>query len=127
MEILYKAKDGKIFNDEWECENYENDLECQELADTLFWWNSNREPIPVSKDADNLYYFYIKSEKAIDFMDSICYSNGWSYDELEENGMYYWSERDECFRNTTQQIDFYEDEINTIRHIQRFMWERGAK
>jgi hypothetical protein len=127
MQILYKAKDGKIFDDEWECENYENALECQELANTLLWWNNNREPIPVSKNADNLYFFYIKSDKAVDFMEEICCANGWSYDELEENGMYYWSEGDECFRNTTQQIDFYEDEINTIRHIQRFMWERGQE
>lgn len=128
MEILYKAKDGKIFNDEWECENYENALECQELADTLFWWNSEREPIPVSKDADNLYFFYIKSDKAVDFMDEICLANGWSiYDGFEVGGMYYWNELAESFYNTAEQIDRLKDEIEKLQTLRRFMWDKGVE
>ena len=127
MEIIYRAKDGAEFDNEWECENHENTLECQELADSLFWWNSNREPIPVSKDADNLYYFYIKSEEAIDFMDNICYSNGWSiYDGFEVGGMYYWNELTESFYNTAEQIDRLNDEIKEVREIRCFMG-KGAE
>ena len=127
MEIIYRAKDGKIFDNEWACEDYENALECQKLANSLVWWNSEREPIPVSKDVDNLYFFYIKSEEAIDFMDSICYSNGWLiYDGLEVGGMYYWNRLTDSFYNTAEQIDRLNDEIRELRKIRCFMG-KGAE
>ena len=128
MEILYKAKDGTIFDDERECENYENTLESQELKDSLFWWNSEREPIPVSKDVDNLYYFYIKSEEALEYMEEICRINYWStYDELDVGGMYYWNSLSESFYNITEQIDRLNDEISELQKMRYVMWNREVK
>ena len=127
MEILYKAKDGKIFDSEWECEKYENALECQELKDSLFWWNSEREPIPISKDVDELYFFYIESEEALGYMEEIFRINYWSaYDELEVGGMYYWNQVEESFYGVTEQTNRLNNEIEELQEIRRFMRE-GAE
>jgi hypothetical protein len=128
MEIIYKAKDGKIFDSKRECENYENTLECSRVASSLFWWNNKREPIPVSIDADSLYYFYIKSEDALEFMEEVFRDYGWSaYDDLKVGGMYYWNDMAESFYNTGEQIDRLNDEINELQNIRRFMWDRGQE
>lgn len=127
MEILYKAKDGTIFDSKRECENYENILECKRLADSLFWWNDKRESIPVSIDADSLYYFYIKSEDALEFMEEVFSDYGWSaYDDLEVGGMYYWNGEAESFYNTAEQIDRLNDEIKELREI-RYLMGKGAE
>lgn len=127
MEIIYKAKDGKFFDSKRECENYENALECERLKDSLFWWNSKREPVLVSVNADPLYYFYIKSEEALEFMEEVFRDYGWSaYDELEVGGMYYWNGEAESFYNTAEQIDRLNDEIGELRKIRCFMG-KGAE
>ena len=126
MEILYKAKDGKIFDSEWECEKYENTLECEELKDSLFWWNSEQKPIPVCENADPLHYFYIKSEEAVEYMKKVVRDYGWSYEELEVGSMYHWDDSEESFCNISNQIDYYEDKINELRNIRYFM-ARGAE
>lgn len=127
MEILYKAKDGKLFENKYECINYENNLECEKLKDSLFWWNSKREPIPVSINADELYYFYIKSEEALEYMEKVFCDYGWSaYDDLTIGGMYYWNELAESFYNTAEQIDRLNDEIKELREMRCFMG-KGAE
>ena len=127
MEILYRAKDGKIFDNEYDCENYENALECQELKDSLFWWNSEREPIPISKDVDELYFFYIESEEALGYMEEIFRINYWSaYDELEVGGMYYWNQVEESFYGVTEQTNRLNNEIEELQEIRHFMRE-GAE
>ena len=127
MQILYKAKDGKIFDSEWECEKYENALECQELKDSLFWWNSEREPIPVSKDVDELFFFRIESEDALEYMEEIFRSKYWSaYDELKVGGMYYWNQLEESFYGVTEQTNRLNNEISELREI-RYLIGKGAE
>lgn len=125
MEILYKAIDGKIFDNKWECEKYENTLECEELKGSLLWWDNEQKPIPVCENADPLYYFYIKSEEAVEYMEKVIRDYGWSCEELEVGGMYYYNTDEESFCIIANQIDYYEDKISELRKIRGFMWERG--
>ena len=128
MEIIYKANDGTLFDDERECENYENALECEKLKDSLFWWNHRQEPIPVSVNADELYYFYIKSEEAVDYMEEVFRDYGWSaYDELKVGGMYYWNDIEESFYHTGEQIDRLKEDIEKLQTLRRFMWDKGVE
>ena len=127
MEIIYRAKDGTEFDNEYDCENYENALECEKLKDSLFWWTYRQVSIPVSTNADELYYFYIKSEEALDYMEEVFRNYGWSaYDELEVGGVYYWNDIEESFYNIAEQIDRLNDDIKKLQTLHRFM-EKGVE
>ena len=125
MEILYKAKDGTIFSNEYECEDYENSLECAELKHSLFWWNSDREPIPVCVNAEPLHYFYIESYDALEFMLKVFRDYGWNYEELVVGSMYHWDDAEESFCNIANQINYYNNKLNELREIRYFM-EKGV-
>jgi hypothetical protein len=76
----------------------------------------------VSKDVDELFFFYIDSEEALEYMEEIFRSNYWSaYDELKVGGMYYWKQVEESFYGVTEQTNRLNNELGELREIRYLM------
>lgn len=61
MEIIYRAFDGEIFEDEYACREYEEKLAIKTLGRELTIVNDEFEPVTCS---DDVYYFVVRSEAA---------------------------------------------------------------
>lgn len=61
MEIIYRAFDGKEFEDEYDCLEYEDKLSIQTLGRELTIVNDEFEPVTCG---DDVYYFIVRSEAA---------------------------------------------------------------
>lgn len=61
MEIIYRAFDGKEFEDEYDCQEYEETLAIKNLGRELTIVNDEFEPVTCG---DDIYYFVVQSEAA---------------------------------------------------------------
>jgi hypothetical protein len=77
---FYIAKDGKEFGDEGECIDYENELNIKSIE--AYDEDFNRT------DFEGAIYVVIHSDEELNFICEICEYNGWTYDGLNENGLY---------------------------------------
>ena len=81
-EEIYIARDGKEFNDEGECLDYENELDIKSIE--AYDENFNR------MDFEGATYVVIHSEEEIDFIDKVCDYNGWTSEGLCGVGLYHY-------------------------------------
>ena len=79
-EEFYIAKDGKEFDDEIECLDYENELNIKSIE--AYDEDFNRT------DFEDATYVVIHSEAELNFIDKVCDYNGWTSDGLMETGLY---------------------------------------
>ena len=61
MEIIYRAFDGKEFEDEYDCQEYEEKLTIKNLGRDLTIVNDEFEPVICG---DDIYYFVVRSRVA---------------------------------------------------------------
>lgn len=79
-EEFYVAFDGKEFDNEEECRDYENELNIKSIE--AYDEDFNRI------DFDSATYVVIHSEAELNFIDKVCDYNGWTSDGLMETGLY---------------------------------------
>ena len=79
-EEFYVARDGKEFNDECECLDYENELNIKSIE--AYDEDFNRV------DFDNAEYVVIHSDEEINLIDETCEYNGWTSNGLCEVGLF---------------------------------------
>ena len=79
-EEFYIAKDGKEFDDEGECLDYENELNINaiEAYDDDF----NRTSF------EGASYVVVHSDEELNFICEVCEYNDWNSEGLNENGLY---------------------------------------
>lgn len=79
-EEFYVARDGKEFNDEGECLDYENELNIKSIE--AYDEDFNRI------DFDSATYVAIHSDEEVNFIDEVCDYNGWTSNGLCEVGLF---------------------------------------
>ena len=79
-EEFYIAKDGKEFNDEGECLDYENELNIKSIE--AYDKNFNKV------DFEGAIYVVIRSDEEMNFIDEVCDYNGWTSEGLCELGLF---------------------------------------
>lgn len=81
-EDIYIARDGKEFDNEGECLDYENELNIKsiEAYDEKF----NRI------DFEGASYVVVHSDEELNFICEVCDYNGWTCEGLNENGLYHY-------------------------------------
>lgn len=73
MEIIYKAKDGKEFEDEYECKEYERKLRETELLNMgIIFLDCYNEKInsPIY-ESEIIYHIYFPTEESIKFFKQV--------------------------------------------------------
>ena len=108
MEIIYRAFDGKEFEDEFDCQEYEEKLSIQNLGRDLIMVDSDFDPVTCG---DDISYFVVCSEaakrKICDLIDS-----------------YYFEHNKEILFNTPYMWDDY---ANKFLPIPRLIEEKQAE
>lgn len=114
MEIVYKASDGKLFDDEDECIDYERNILTPH---TFKVWDVNGNPLPNNNDSyGKAFYLNIESEDEFeDVIEEFSYY-GWSAVGLNGKGLYHYDEN-YCWKNTDDLIKSYNNLINKIIKI----------
>lgn len=86
-EEFYVARDGKEFDDEGECLNYENELNIKSIE--AYDKDFNRI------NFESATYVVIHSDEEVNFIDEVCDYNGWTSEGLCEVGLfrYNWGNR----------------------------------
>lgn len=79
-EEFYVARDGKEFEDEYECRDYENELNIKSIE--AYDEDFNRI------DFDSATYVVIHSDEEVNLIDEVCDYNGWTSNGLCEVGLF---------------------------------------
>lgn len=143
MEIIYRAKDGKEFDNEPDCTNHELQLEVHKLEKTggiiaLDYYD--RKISNYLKDFDNVYHIYFINEDAITELDIIFNqfrNEGLSIvnkdlDELFENGLpnaktwYHWNDCEEQYESDEYKIRQLQDHIEEYDDILKKVREENG-
>jgi hypothetical protein len=112
METVYRAFDGTIFEDEWDCEQYERKKKCNF---TLL--NERLEPTDL---IDDVWYMVLRNEDDIDYI----YKEGYRLADNEESKdfrldtLYYYSEEDQGFRSFTDKIRDLKTKIRNLENLE---------
>lgn len=120
METIYKAEDGTLFNDMYDCEEYENKCKVAKVKGSLIWLNADKEVVPLENlDFDPVFYFKATSKEAIDFMYQVLEDNNCELDGnvIEGHIIYYWDKDAEMFVSTNTRIWELQEEIALYRQL----------
>ena len=98
----YVAFDGSEFDDEDDCLAYERTMRATDYEGELFFYDSNRKPLPLDvEDLDNVYFVNILTEKASAWFLDRCRDCGsthpWIYDshrkeEFPKTGFFWYDD-----------------------------------
>ena len=80
---FYRAFDGKEFERDDECIDYEMSLKMESIEA----YNDNFERM----EFEGAEYFVVHSEEEIDLIEEICDYNGWTYEGINSIGLYRYS------------------------------------
>lgn len=116
MKIIYEAKDGKQFEEERECAQYEFGLSYADILpffandDIRVWDNSHKKVIfgefSARRDLelffDNIFYIEFKTEKARSALEEFADKNDIGFDlsygfPFNSADFYYWDEQHDCW------------------------------
>ena len=120
MEIIYKAKDGTLFEDACECEEYERKCAVAKVKGSLTWLNADKEVVPLENlDFDPVFYFKATSKEAIDFMYQILEDNNCELDgnTIEGHTIYFWDNSAEMFVSLNARIWELQEQIALYRQL----------
>ena len=115
MKIIYRARDGKDFDNELDCLKHENDI-----SNTVIMLNRNNEVVDRTSQG---FLVWLKDENANLVFHAMAEADGddavGSIMKGEDYGLYYWDEGYECYR----WIDT--DMIDGLIKMKRLVEERG--
>ena len=131
MEIIYRAKDGKEFDDEWECEQYEKKCEFKKLPFkdfiALTYCDKKVEESDMQDWWDKTYHIFFKTEESVKCFEqafNICKKYfGETFDEHFYNGLpepnqwYHYDDEEEIYISDEQKIKELQDHIEEYDDI----------
>ncbi len=117
MEIIYRAKDGKEFDDKYECEDYERSL----CTHTFKMWDDEHKPLTdYSYDAySKAMYVRVKDSTEIDDVRKEFNYYGFSHEGIDTPGFYCYIENysESPWENAENIIDDYQKTIDNIKKM----------
>lgn len=126
MEIIYRAKDGKEFDDDYECEKYERKLREAELFNTgiiLLDYYNEKINSPIYK-SETIYHIYFPTEESINFFKQVYEEENDPIvdrlilnEEVKPNIWYHWNDCEEQFDSDEYKIRQLKDHIEEYNDI----------
>ena len=93
---MFRANDGKIFENEDECQEYECGLVAKKFGEQIALFDEKRKPLPLTPQAINeIYYAKIDTEVAFNWFRDLLDDRGASISGLRWYGkpdIYLWDE-----------------------------------
>lgn len=113
--IIYIAADGKEFDNEKDCREYEN----TSMLKGIHCYNGSKQPITLSindfrSEFCSIYYVQAESKEALDHFNDISEDNGYEpipYEDLgaEYDDLFYYSDDDDCWHSLRDEIKKLKD------------------
>lgn len=136
MEVIYKANDGILFDDEYECEKYERGLKEKELINSgIVFLDGYDELIdnPIYDD-DRIYHIFFPTSESIEMFNKIYdeKDNGDMverlnrYEEVVPNRWYHYDDCEDVFFSYEHKIKENQEIIETYDTLLGDI-KRGAK
>ena len=116
----YIADDGKVFEDEFECREYELiNSKSGSIHDIQFFdENSNSLALELSDDFYNsIHKIIITSEEQVNALREISDLNGWCNEEINKPGTWVWLDKIELFIRIDDILEEYVSQIKWERDI----------
>ena len=119
MELVYRAVDGKEFNNEIDCKAHEDSLKAKEFAGKIHLWDQDKDVVEVTSDIvndfDHVMFFRCDTIEAYKFILSILETDSYTKglaDPINGIGVTWaWDEADIMWVNVTTLIDQLTEEI----------------
>lgn len=126
MEIIYRAKDGKEFEDEYECEKYERKLRETELFKTgiIFLDYYNEKVNSPIYESEKIYHIYFPTEESIKFFKQVYEEENDSIidklilvEEIKPNIWYHFDDFEDSYFSYERKIKEFQEEIEKYDDI----------
>lgn len=117
MEIIYKAFDGKVFDDEEECLDYELEVKTENFTKNnhlvFLDEDGNRLKVSVFKALSDAEFIFIATENAFEIIKKVGEDYGlafprkcgfWKWDESHED----WANVDDKIEKMVETLHFYQ-------------------
>lgn len=129
--VMFKAEDGKMFENADDCVSYEFELAEQEFRnhgvllqnELLLFTDFNSKPADLFKEIDfgdfNIVVF--KSQQALDYFVKACESLEVTVDGIDDIGGYYYSHKDWKWKKISEKIEKLRTELNNYLQIQKYV------
>ena len=99
---MFKAKDGKIFDDEYDCQEYEFKLSAKSIEGEIALFDSECLPLPLDGcGVDNAFYVRIDTKEAFDWFKDTLYHRG-AFTE----GLYWYGKPDIYLWDGNRVVDY---------------------
>ena len=117
--VMFKAEDGKMFENADDCVSYELLLQNELLLFTDF----NSKPADLFKEIDfgDFDIVVFKSQQALDYFVKACESLELTVDGIDDIGGYYYSHEDWRWEKISEKIEKLRTELNNYLQIQKYV------
>ena len=117
----FEAFDGKQFDDEQECYEYELELKAKTLTEDLFFLNSRHDILPLSTAGyEQAVYVRVNTEESAQYLEELAVTVGlatpWGYDNAPRPGKWIYVE-DEARHFDWLEFGDLEDFYNTCEVV----------
>ena len=131
MEIIYRANDGREFDDEWECERHERECEFKKLPFkdfvALTYYNEKVDETDIANLWNSTVHIFFKTKESIEQFEQIFNNfkvdfdktfDEFFYDGLPEpNKWYHYDDAEEIYISDEQRIKELQDHIEEYDDI----------
>ncbi len=117
MRVVYIAEDGKQFKSEYECEEYETELQLSRMNGIIKGVDEMNNPIDVrSPNIDEVSIWYASSDDAAKMLKFFLDRGGLVTKGIEKAGVYIWSNENYCWMPIS---DIMNQHLNAIEKLNR--------
>ena len=127
MKIIYEAFDGKTFETESACVNYEKEKWANDLPEnTVYFYSMNYQPLPVTEESTYDTFFIRVNEindKVIDFFEHLEEAGGADLPDIETFGvgLYQYNTEDDYWENVEECIEYRKAQIEELEELLKIM------
>lgn len=135
MEVIYKANDGTLFDNDYDCERYERDLKEKELINNGIIFLDYLDDLiddPVY-NADRIYHIFFPTSESIEIFNKIYEEENDDiavrlnkYEEIVPNRWYHYDDFEETFFSYEHKIKENQEIIENYNTLLGDI-KRGAK
>lgn len=129
--VMFKAEDGKLFEDAGDCVSYEFELARQEFNnrgvllqnELLLFTDFNSKPANLFKEIDfeDFDIVVFKSQQALDYFVKVCESLDLTVDGIDDIGGYYYNHKSWRWEKISEKIEKLRTELNNYLQIQKYV------
>lgn len=123
MDIIYRAFDGKFFDDEDDCISYEKEKRMNRIAEGVKFLDEYGFPLD-SKDIEEIfyktYYMFFETDEIASAVSEMAKEEGY-HNWPNKKGSYCWDNKDQFFYPLNKKIAIATEELEKLNRCKRIL------